>query len=101
MLAVGVEGQDRVVAVPQRPLEAKAQRRALALVRALLDDGRPRSMSLSCGVVRRAVIDDEDGQVLEGRTDDRPDPRTLVVARDQGDEAGCQRGPSEASRSTP
>ena len=63
VLAVGVERQDRVVALGDGAFEAKPQRRALALVRALFDDRRPRGACLFGRVVRRAVVDDEDRQV--------------------------------------
>ena len=66
----------------------EAQCGALASVRALFDDRRPGGACLFGRVVRGAVVDDDDRQVAQGRLDDRPDPRTLVVARNQGDEAG-------------
>jgi hypothetical protein len=100
VLAVGVEGEDGVVALGQRSFEAEAERRALALVRPLFDDRRACGACLFGGVVGRAVVDDQDREVAQCRLDDRPDPRTLVVARDQGDEAGSQRGPSGAEMST-
>ena len=71
-----------------RAFESESQRRALAHVRALLDDRRPGRACLFRRVVRRAVVDDEDRKVAQRGLDDWPDPRTLVVARDQGDEAG-------------
>ena len=93
VLAVGVEREDRVVAVGQRTFEAEAERGALALVRALFDDRRARGACLFGGVVGRAVVDDQDREVAQRRLDDRPDPWALVVARDQGDDAGSQRDP--------
>ena len=38
--------------------------------------------------------------MAQRRLDDRPDPRTLVVARDQGDEAGRQDASSGVEQST-
>ena len=96
MLAVGIEGEDRVVAIGDGALEAEAERGALALVRPLFDDRRPGGACLFGGVVRRAVVDDQDRQVAQRRLDDRPDPWALVVARDQGDEAGSQDASSGA-----
>ena len=100
MLAVGIEREDRVVAIRERTFETEAQRRALALVRALFDDRRPCGACLFGGVVRRAVVDDQDREVAQRRLDDRPDPRTLVVARDQGDEAGRQDAILRGGKST-
>ncbi len=93
MLAVGIEREDRVVAVGQRTFETEPERGALALVRALFDDRRARGASLFGGVVGRAVVDDQDREVAQRRLDDRPDPWAFVVARDQGDESGSQRDP--------
>ena len=93
MLAVGIEGEDRVVAVRQGTVETEAERCALALVRALLDDRRTCGASLFGGVVGRAVVDDQNREVAQRRLDDRPDPWALVVARDQGDDSGSQRDP--------
>ena len=88
MLAVGIEREDGVVALGDGAFEAQAECRALAPVRALFDDRRPGGACLFGGVVRRAVVDDQDREVAQRRLDDRPDPRAFVVARDQGDEAG-------------
>ena len=94
MLAVGVEREDRVAAVRQRTVESEAERCALAFVWALFNDRRTCRASLFGCVVGRAVVDDQNREVAQRRLDDRPDPRTLVVARDQRDEAGSQRGTS-------
>ncbi len=96
VLAVGVEREDGVVALGDGAFEAQAQRGALALVRALFDDRRPGDACLFRRVVRRAVVDNEDRAVAQCRLDDRPDPRTLVVARDQGDDAGASTGEGRA-----
>jgi hypothetical protein len=95
VLAVGVEREDRVVSLGQRTFEPKPQCRALAAIRALFDDRRARGTCLFGGVVRRSVVDDQDGEVAQRRLDDRPDPWAFVVARDQGDEAGSQDASSE------
>ena len=70
VLAVGVERQDRVGAVVERPAEAGPERGALALVRPLLDDGRAGLAGPVGRVVGRAVVDDDDRQVLERAADD-------------------------------
>ena len=88
VLAVGIERENGVIALGDGAFESEAERGTLALVRALFDDRRARGTRPFGGVVRRAVVNDEDRQVAQRRLDDRPDPWALVVARDQGDEAG-------------
>ena len=51
VLAVGVERQDGVAALVERPAEAGPERRALAGVRPLLDDGRAGLAGAVGGVV--------------------------------------------------
>ena len=99
VLAVGIEREDRIGAVRQRTFEAEPERGALALVRSLFDDGRPGGTCLFGGVVawiRRRRRSPADGAAASPH--DRRDPRALVVAGDQGDEAGSHDGSSEAGR---
>ncbi len=63
MLAVGIEREDGVVALGDGTFEAQAECRALALVRALFDDRRTSGARLIGGVVRRAVVDDQDREM--------------------------------------
>ena len=83
MLAVGVERDDGRRAVLERVAEAGPERRALAGVRDLAQDGRAGRLGLGGRVVGRAVIDDDDRQEGPRGLDDGRDARPLLVARDQ------------------
>ena len=83
MLAVTVEGERAVVARLERPPEPGAQGRTLARVRPLLEDLGAGLARDAGGLVGRAVVHDEDGQVRGGPANDGRDPRRLVVGRDQ------------------
>ena len=67
--------------------EPGPQRGALALVRDLADHVGPGGLGDRRRVVGRAVVDDEDRQVAPRRLDHRADPRTLLVARDEREDA--------------
>ena len=83
VLAVGVEGDDRRRVVRERVPEAGAQGRAFARVRVLDEDGGARGLRLGGGVVGRAVVDDDDGQVQRRGRHDGRDAGTFLVAGDQ------------------
>ena len=91
MLAVPVEGDDRVEAILERQAEPGAQRGALALVGALDDHGRAGRLRLGRRRIRGPVVDDEDGKVGEHPAHDRSDPSRLVEGRDQDQDATRQR----------
>ena len=71
VLAVGVEGDDRLGSGVEGVPEAATQGRALAGVGDLAQDGRPGGLGDRGGVVGRAVVDDDDRQVPERRRDHR------------------------------
>ena len=81
VLPVGVEGDHRFRVVGERPGETGSQRRTLALVRALDDDGRAGRLGPGRGAVGRAVIHDEDRQVAVAR-------RTTAPTRGPSSKAG-------------
>ena len=66
--------------------KARPQRRALALVRLLPKHTGARRLGDRFGVVRRAVVDDENGQMTGGTGHDAADARRLVVRRDEGED---------------
>ncbi len=83
VLAVRVQREDGVPALVEREPEPRPERGALALVGDLADHPCPGGLRHRGGVVGRAVVDDEDRQVAARGLDDPPDPRPLLVARDQ------------------
>ena len=83
VLAIGIERHDGRCPGLERVPEPRAQRRALAGIRLLADDGRPGLTGSIRGRVGRPVVDDHDRQVPPCRLDDRADPRRLLVRRDE------------------
>ena len=83
VLAVGVERDDGRGALLEGVAEARPQRRALAGVRELAQDGGAGRLGLGRRVVGRAVVDDDDRQMCPCACHDRGDARTLLVAGDQ------------------
>lgn len=88
VLAVGVEGDDSLDAVLEGPAKAKAQGSAFALVGVLEENLGARRFSGEEGGVVRAVVDDEDGEMVEGGGDDGTDAGGFVVGGDEGYEVG-------------
>ncbi len=84
MLAVRVEGDDRLDIGGQRAPEAGPQGRALPLVRRLAEDLRTRRPGDGGGVVRGAVVDDQDREMASRAPDDGLDAGGLVVGGDEG-----------------
>ena len=84
MLAVRVERDDGPGALLEGTGDARPQGRALALVGDLADDagaGLPGHFGRPVG---RAVVDDEDGQVLPRPVDDRRERGASLEGRDDG-----------------
>jgi hypothetical protein len=90
VLAVAIERDDRLDPVVEGRSEARSQRGALALVRRLAQNARAGTLGNRGGLVARAVVDDEDGQVPQRRAHDGLDPGRLVVGRDQGDDPAAR-----------
>jgi len=87
MLAVGVEGEHSVVSSFQRPAEASAQGRTLALVRLLAQHGRARFFGEASRAVGGTVVHDQHGQARPHSGHDAADTPGFVIGRDQRQEA--------------
>ena len=97
VLAVGVERHDRRRAAVERVPEAGPQRRALAGVRDLAQDGRAGRLGAGGRVVGRAVVDDDDRQVARGPPSTTgADARAFLVCRDEREDATRSRISSPA-----
>ena len=87
VLAIGIEGDHGRDAVVQGVAEARPQRGALTGVRDLAQDRRSRGLRVLRRVVRGAVVDDDHRQVPTCTVNHVSDPQTLLIRRDQRDDA--------------
>ena len=83
VLAVGIEGEHRLVSIIERPAHAGAQRSALALVRYLAQHRCAGCLSHAGRLVLRSVVYHQHRKQRLCAFDDRCDALCLVVSRNQ------------------